>query len=113
MAEKNIFIARQAIVDFKGDPYGYELLYRDSPYGIENFPSNRTATANVLMNALSNVNLNTLLGPRGKGFVNIDAAILKTGVLDLLDPNRFILEILETTEITDEVLKNIIKKGLN
>jgi c-di-GMP-related signal transduction protein len=58
------YIARQEIVDLRGKLIGYELLFRDTPFGINEFPSNLKATSQVVMNVLTNVNINDII-PNG------------------------------------------------
>lgn len=100
-------MARQEIFDRSGKFYAYELLFRDNAHGIKKFPSNLKATSNVIINTVTNVNTNELLGSYGMAFVNVDEDVLLSDILDVLDKERFILEILETTDLTEEVLCKI------
>ena len=105
--DNKVYLARQKIFDSNGKTYAYELLFRDHAHGIKEFPSNMKATAHVIINTLTNICVNELLGKNGIGFINIDEEVLTTDVIDVLDKERFILEILETTELTDKVVNKI------
>ena len=102
------YIARQPILNRNGKIFGYELFFRDHNGLMEEFPSNLTATARVMMNALNHMNFQDIKGSQErKLFINIDHTILKAGIVELLEPEHFILEILETTEIDDALVARI------
>lgn len=103
----NVFMARQKIFNKMGKTYAYELLFRDYAHGIKEFPTNIKATSHVIINSLTNVNINELIGINGIGFVNIDEEILTSDVLDVLDKEKFVLELLETINLTEKVINKI------
>lgn len=110
----NIYLGRHPILNKSGKHLGYEFLYREGKGEIQRFPTNLNATARVLLNSLTHMNLDEAIGDGKFAFINIDHTILKAEFLDLLDPKYFILEILETTEVTDQFIENVIalrKKG--
>lgn len=90
-----------------GKLFAYELLFRDHAHGIKKFPTNIRATSQVLLNTLTNINVNELLGNKGIAFINLDEHVLTSGIVDMLDKERFVLEILETTDLNDKVLSRI------
>lgn len=102
-----LYLAKQKISSTNGSTYGYELLFRDSPDGIREFPSHMKATSQVIMNTLTNLNVEDLLGKEGMAFVNVDEQILTSGILDVLDKSRFVIEILETINLTEKVVERI------
>jgi len=106
---KQIYLAKQKIVNSKGREFANELLYRDSEHGVTRFKSNLHSTSNVIHAALTNIDLDELLGNNGVGFINIDEVVLTSGVVDLLDKKRFVLEILETTVLSESVIEQIIQ----
>ncbi len=77
------------------------------PEGIQSFPGNLKATSQIITNALTNLNVEQLLGKKGIGFVNVDEQILLSGILDVLDKKRFVLEILETVGLSEKVVEKI------
>lgn len=103
----NIYIARQEIQNLNGKLFGYELLYRDTAEGIINFPSNIKATAHVLLTALTYVDLNELIGKDVKAFINVDNHLLHSNILEILDHEKFVIEILEDTVIDLKTLGKI------
>ncbi|MDD5156696.1 EAL domain-containing protein [Sulfurimonas sp.] len=103
----NVFIARQKIFDKVGKVYAHELLFRDYAHGIKDFPTNIKATSHVIINSLTNISTNELLGIDGIGFVNIDEEILLSDAVDVLNKERFVLELLETVDLTAKVINKI------
>ena len=104
-----IYIARQPIKNINGKIVGYELLYRDSPDGIKEFPSHIKATSHVLVSALTHLDLNDIVKDDQLFFINVDEKILLSGVLELLDREKCVIEILEDTAI-DQKVKSKIKR---
>lgn len=102
-----LYLAKQKIFNGSGNLYAYELLFRDTAHGIKEFPSNIKATSHVIMNTLTNLNVDELLGKNGMAFINIDEHMLSSGIIDMLDKKRFILEILETIDLTENVINKI------
>lgn len=104
-----IYIARQAIKNINGKIVGYELLYRDSAEGIKRFPSHMKATSHVLVSALTHLDMNDIIQEDQLMFINVNEKVLLSGVLELLDKERCVIEILEDTDI-DQQVKTKIKK---
>lgn len=108
-----VYIGRQPVLDRNKRTFGYELLFRNGSVANANFIDNRQATASVMVNALNNIGITNLIGEK-KGFINVDARVLESGIIDLLPKNTTILELLETVEINDALLglcKKIGKAG--
>lgn len=104
------FIGRQPILDRDGHIYAYELLFRQAGENVANVTDNSAATARVLINAIQNIGLETLLG--GKyGFINADEHIILDGALDILPKEQFVIEILETTNVTPELVQRVTEYG--
>jgi len=106
---KKVYLAKQKIFNAKGEVFAYELLYRDHLEGIKEFKSGLQATSHVLMNTLTNINLDELLGKNGIAFINLNEQVFTSGIIDILDPKRFVLEILETTDLNEKVISKIIQ----
>ncbi len=81
-------ITRQAIVDDKGKVLGYELYDRSHPFS----DSAAASDAQMLLNVLSNPATANLVGKRII-FVNCSHASLEADHLDLIKPDRVVLEI--------------------
>jgi len=109
-----LYIARQKIVNINGKTFAYELLFRDSKDDIKEFPSNIKATSQVMLNTLTHMDFECVMGKETIAFINVDCEVIASDILELLDPERFVIEILETTEVTETLLRNIAqlkKKG--
>lgn len=102
-----VYLAKQKIFNQQGKVFAYELLFRDHAHGIKEFPSNIRATSQVLLNTLTNININELLGNEGIAFINLDEHVLTSGIIDVLDKDRFVLELLETTDLNEKVVSKI------
>jgi len=100
----SIYVARQKIVNVHGRVYGYELLFRDAKSGITNFPKNIKATAQVLLNVLTYMDFDKVIGQGQVALLNVDHSVIESGVLEVLDPERFVIEILETTELSAKLM---------
>lgn len=108
-----VFIGRQPILDRNNKIFGYELLFRAGPALSAEFIDSARATARVMVNTLSNIGIQKLIGDR-KGFVNIDEEILESDLVDLLPKYSTILEILESVVFTPKVVdmcKNLKQAG--
>ena len=103
MKSSDVFIGRQPIVDRNQRTFGYELLFRSGYVSGADVSDNVQATASVMVNALSNIGIKRLIGEK-KGFINIDEGILRSGIIELLPKENTVFEILETVEITDDVI---------
>ncbi|MGL5254877.1 MAG: EAL and HDOD domain-containing protein [Brevinema sp.] len=99
-----LVLGRQAILDREQKTIAYELLFRN----VENTAiiSDTDATAQVLFNTLNMFGSGNVLGSK-KGFVNLGIDILRQDILDILPPNKFVLEILETQTPNEELIRRI------
>lgn len=102
-----LYLAKQKIFDRNGKVFAYELLFRDHAFGIKEFPTNLQATSQVLLNSLTNIDTDKLLGKNGIAFINLDENALTSGIVDILDKDKFVLEILETTDLNEKVVSKI------
>lgn len=107
-ANNDAYIARQPILDHTGNIFAYELLFRNSPCAQHAgaIPNAVQATAQVLEIALNNMGVQKLVGPH-KAFINCSRDMLLSGVLKSLDPGRFVLEILETVQVDNELIESV------
>jgi len=105
MPNANYLIGRQPILDRHEEVVAYELLFRSA--GSRNMAevANATqATASVIINALSGFGLERILGHH-KGFINLELDLLLSDSLSLLPRDRVVLELLETLEVTPELVE--------
>ncbi len=107
VAATQIVLARQPILDVRGRTVGFELLWR-SPSGAAMAADvdGDAATASTIMGAMLDVGLDRVVGG-GLAFVNLTRAFL-VGTLPLdLDPARVVLEVLESVDLTPEVVQGV------
>jgi EAL and modified HD-GYP domain-containing signal transduction protein len=100
---QDIFIGRQPILDREQRMFAYELLFRSGRQNFAQVSDDTTATATVLSHAFTELGLEAALGPY-LGFINLDARMLMSEVLEMLPRERFVLEVLETVELTPQVV---------
>lgn len=98
------FVARQPILDRSSRTVGYELLFRGNLFAANaEFVDGDTATAQVLLNALTEFGLDALVG-RARGYVNLtEHFIAHPELLAILPRDKVVLEVLETVQPTPEV----------
>lgn len=102
--ESNAFIGRQAVVDKQQQIIGYELLFRHHAEATTaEIKDDLHAGTQVLVNTLSNMGTDWLLGNR-LAFINIAAPMLESEFLELLPAKQVVLEILESVDVTPELL---------
>lgn len=99
----SVFLGRQPILDRKQELFAYELLFRDSAENAAAVSDNLAATASVISHTFGELGVEQALGPY-KGFINCDAALLLSDLPELLPPDKIVLEVLETVEITPEII---------
>jgi EAL and modified HD-GYP domain-containing signal transduction protein len=105
MATEEIFIGRQPILDRNHQLYAHELLFRSGAQkNAANVQDDLGATASVINHAFAEFGIELALGPY-KGFINCDASLLQSDMLEILPTDKIVLEILETVEATPDIVK--------
>ncbi|MGC8555321.1 MAG: EAL and HDOD domain-containing protein [Candidatus Acidulodesulfobacterium sp.] len=105
--KNQIYIGRQSIIKPDKTIFGFEILFRQTEENSANIIDNLHATANVLEN-LFELGLDKIIGDNIV-FINIYPHFLNNMPIDLLQKEKTIFEILETSEINAEEL-SIIKE---
>jgi EAL and modified HD-GYP domain-containing signal transduction protein len=104
---EHAFIARQPIVDRDQKIVAYELLFRhDADATSADVTDDLAAGTKVMINALGNMGTQWLLGDK-LAFINIAAPMLESDFLELLPPEKVVLELIETMHPTPELLQRI------
>lgn len=103
----NAYIARQPIVDVNHRLFAYELLFRHSAHAQSaRIDTDVDAGITVIANTLVNMGTEWLL--KGKlAFVNMEASMLMSSFSTLLPPEKVVIEILETVEVSPDVLERL------
>lgn len=106
--KSSVFVGRQAI--YAGDlkTYAYELLFRSSEMNFADVTDGESATAQLLMNAFTEIGLDRLVGD-APAFINVPESFLLLGHCSVLPIDRVVIEVLEDTRPTPEVLAAIKK----
>lgn len=112
--ESSAYLARQPILDAGGNVFAYELLFRNSPENsVAVIQDGVRETAQILENVLNNIGLSRLVGNH-RAFINCNRQMLLDDIFGPLEPERFVLEILEDVPADDAVLaalKNYRARG--
>ncbi len=93
----DMMVARQPILDANQDLHAYELLYRPAPDAMAAADGD-AATARVMMTSLVEMGLENVVGSV-PAFVNMTRALILSETIQLLPPDRVVLELLEHIRI--------------
>ncbi|MDQ7066682.1 MAG: EAL domain-containing protein [Sulfurimonas sp.] len=104
-----IYILKQKIFDNQNKIFAYELVFKDSENKTTKLSSKVTDTSKLIMSSITSTELDKLLGKKVVALINVDETILTKGILDVLDKDRFILNILEDIILTEEVIGKIVQ----
>ncbi|MFQ5597154.1 MAG: EAL and HDOD domain-containing protein [Nitrospiria bacterium] len=108
MVDSEIFLGRQPILDTNLKIIGYEILFR-SEYSKGMHLSELTqASADAILNTLTNFGLNRVIDLRHHAFFKVNKAILMDEMLELLPKEQVIIELVALKDI-DHILLNRIK----
>lgn len=100
--DHSVYVGRQPILDVKGAIVAYELLFRDSPENRANVQDDVQATAHVVARTVGEIGVSAVLGSHS-GYVNMSRELLFDDIVHVMQPERFVLELLESIEF-DEAL---------
>jgi EAL and modified HD-GYP domain-containing signal transduction protein len=111
----HVYLGRQPILDRQQKIIAYELLFRHHRDAITaEISDEHDASATVLANTLCDLGAKWVLGDK-LAFINVSASmLLGGGVIELLPPDRVVLELLETVQASTQVLarcQNLRAKG--
>lgn len=99
----------QKIFNKKKEIFAYELLFKDSSDRETGLSDSVRGTSQLIMSTITSPELDKLLGKRSLGFVDIDELVLSKGILDVLDKDRFVLNIHENIKLDDNIINKIIQ----
>src|SRR5262249_37907456 len=103
---ERVLISRQPIYRVDNNILGYELLFRDKDTDHATFRDGARATAKVLVNTLMEIGLDELVG-HNLAFINFERTLLMSDYCESLPAERVVLEILESVEPNDALLKRL------
>ena len=111
----DIYIARQPIYDAQLKVIAYELLFRSGKTNEANVIDGDSATTNVIINAITEIGMDQLVGPH-RAFINLT----RNHILQMAEQpmpelkDRLVLEILEDIEAEEvivEAVSKLVKDG--
>lgn len=102
---RDFFLGRQPIINREQQLFAYELLFRSARSGSATVLDDLSATATVIAHA-TELGMDSVIGER-QGFINVDAAVLLSDIVEMLSPRKVVLEILETVRASSELLARI------
>ncbi|MEI6702798.1 MAG: EAL domain-containing protein [Deltaproteobacteria bacterium] len=103
MTGENYLLGRQPILNRNEELVAYELLFRSTGSQAADVTNATQATANVIINTLTAFGIDDILG-KHKGFINLELELLMDDSLNLLPKGQVVIELLETLEVTPELL---------
>lgn len=106
--ELSVYIGRMPILDAKGKIIAYELLHRSTELNYTMVTDNIHATARVLVNAFNYIGLHTLTESK-PAFIKVDEKMLFDDFIFSIGEKHFVLEILESSHISSELVDRIIQ----
>jgi EAL and modified HD-GYP domain-containing signal transduction protein len=109
-----VYLARQPIKNINGKIFGYELLFRDPKKDYVEFNDDFKSTSQIIVNALTHMDFKNVMGQGTIAFLNANNKFIEQGLLELLDPDKFVIEILQDIEITPQFINKLArlkKKG--
>ncbi len=106
---EGVFFGKQPILDRDQNLVAYELLFRlDQTATTAHIANGLSATANVIINAYGQLGIQNVLDQQ-RGFINVDAELLMSDAIYFLPNHHVVLEMLETIEITAEIIQRCIE----
>lgn len=102
--QEDIFLAHQPILDANQNIVAYELLFRSGDHGSCSVADDMAASATVIINTFNHFGTEKVLGQR-RGFINVNASLLMSDMIELLPRDQVVLELLETVTPSAEVIQ--------
>lgn len=103
-APEYVYLGRQPILDRSGALNAFELLFRSGAANSAQITDDANATAEVIARVIGDMGPRAVLGNH-TGYMNVDQMILMSDIVQLLAPERFVLEILETVTFDEALFK--------
>ena len=101
-----MFIARQPIFKRNLEIYGYELLYRSSSTSVQfDGTLSHVATATVI-GGLFESGIEHIIENK-RAFINFDENFIHSDSLELIEPDKLIIEMLEDVEINQALIERL------
>ncbi|MBN4053234.1 EAL domain-containing protein, partial [bacterium AH-315-L15] len=112
MSSDRITLGRQPVLDANNNIIGFEILFRSGQSLAGNTHDITQASAGAIMNILSDIGLNEVVGSRHKAYFNVNAEILMSDMIELLPKEQVVIELLSSVEVNGAIINrcNELKK---
>ncbi len=99
------YLARQPILDRRGELFAYELLYRDPNCG-NAIQNHSVSTAVVLSNLMNHFGFEEVVGTR-RAFVKVDDVFLMKGHILSVPKEKFVFSLFDTIDLRPALIERI------
>src|SRR5882672_3146796 len=109
VSTQELFLWRQPILDRGQNLAAYELLFRSGRFDRDKIGSDDDVVAShtVIHHAFTELGVEAVLG-KHPGYINLNAALLMSDVIELLPRAKVVLEILETVTVNSALINRCI-----
>ena len=97
------------MIDRKHDAYAYELIFKNESDEAQSLSGAVKETAKLIMSSIGSSEIQKLLGKKTLAYVNVEEGALLKDLLDVLDKDRFILNILGDIDLSEKVIAKIVQ----
>jgi len=104
-----LYLSKQKIFNDKHEVFAYEILFKDAANTPTELSNVVRETAQLIIGSIRSRELDKLLGRKNLAFIDVDEVTLSKGILDVLDKDRFVLNILEDIELSDKIVSKIVQ----
>jgi c-di-GMP-related signal transduction protein len=101
---QDLFLGRQPILDREQKLAAYELLFRSPHFDGAKIDDDVVASHTVIHHAFTELGVEAVLG-RHPGFINLNTPLLMSHVIEQLPRSKVVLEILETVEVSEDLVR--------
>jgi c-di-GMP phosphodiesterase len=103
---ERVLVGRQPIFRANMNVFGYELLFRNDETNSASFSDGDQATAEVILNAFTEIGLERVVGQQ-PAFVNFGRNFIMGGYCEAIPQSRTVIEVLENVEPVPELLEKL------
>jgi EAL and modified HD-GYP domain-containing signal transduction protein len=99
-----MYIARQPIFNRSMNVYAYELLFRSDISKTEYTGIDALSSTAIVVGGMFELGLDSLVGDK-RAFVNFNRDFIMSDAIEIIDPEKMVIEILEETVIDQELIE--------
>lgn len=98
-----MYIARQPIFNRSMKVYAYELLFRSDISKTEYTGIDALSSTAIVVGGMFELGLDSLVGDK-RAFVNFNRDFIMSDAIEIIDPEKMVIEVLEETIIDEELI---------